>query len=552
MIRISRRQFLCAAGVLPLALAGCGAASSEANTGEETTFRFFNMDGSSDPWTDPVAQVITQKTGVRLKTEYPSRGRAEAIELMLAGNDYPDLIFAKESANKLIEAGALIDLEPLIDEYGPNIKALYGADYEYLRYSAQDTAIYQLCSNSANKEVYTTSGSAQLQWAVLKENNYKIPYTISEYGEMLSRSLAAAPEIDGKAAIGISLCCSDWHWYITLSNPATAIGVGAPDNGQWLIDDETGKATYVHASEGHRRFIRWLNSMYHEGVLDPEFATQTHDDYLRKIAEGRVLGLIDSDWDYRDSEKSLLSEGKTERTYASLPVTMDESMTCSSLRDQGLSPGWGVGITTACKDPVKAVQFLNWLCGEEGQVLLHWGIEGVNYTLDENGRRVRSAEETERANSDVNYSRQTGVGFHAYPFPSYGYGVLDSTGSPYLTTSKDTVIAAYNAEEQAACEAWGVELLTEIFPPSSSFPEPKHSAGWTIPISGALSDAKAALDDIAQHGLVDCIICAEDEFDACWDELQQELAAAGREEAEAEMTAAVQAQTEFWASLKKA
>ena len=45
---------------------------------------------------------------------------------MLAGGDYPDLIFAKEDANKLIEAGVLIDLAPYIEQYGPNIKKLYG------------------------------------------------------------------------------------------------------------------------------------------------------------------------------------------------------------------------------------------------------------------------------------------------------------------------------------------------------------------------------------------------------------------------------------------
>lgn len=71
----------------------------------------------SDPWTDPVALKITEATGVSLKTEYPARGSDNAINLMLADGDYPDLIYAKEKSNRLIEAGALIDLAPLVDEY---------------------------------------------------------------------------------------------------------------------------------------------------------------------------------------------------------------------------------------------------------------------------------------------------------------------------------------------------------------------------------------------------------------------------------------------------
>ena len=73
--------------------------------------------GCSSPWTDPVALKITEATGVSLKTEYPARGSDDAIDLILADGDYPDLIYAKEKSNRLIEAGALIDLAPLIDEY---------------------------------------------------------------------------------------------------------------------------------------------------------------------------------------------------------------------------------------------------------------------------------------------------------------------------------------------------------------------------------------------------------------------------------------------------
>ena len=49
--------------------------------------------------------------------------------------------------------------------------------------------------------------------------------------------------------------------------------------------------------------------MYNEGILDPEFATQTHEDYIAKIASGRVVALLDTDWDYSDGEKVLKADG---------------------------------------------------------------------------------------------------------------------------------------------------------------------------------------------------------------------------------------------------
>ena len=546
--KISRRSFLAACGVLGAgALTGCKAESIAAVAEQPLQLVFFNMDGISDSWTDPVAQKITEKTGITLKTLYPSRGSNEAIDLMLTDGEYPDLIFAKGDVNKLVEANALIDLEPLIEEYGSNIKALYGADYQRLRYSAEKPYIYQLCSNTVNKELYTTSGSAQLQWAVLKEHEYQIPHTLVEYENQIKAYLAAHPETDGRPTIGISLCCTDWRWYITLSNPSASIAEAAPDNGQWLIDGET--VTYLHAGPNQKEYYAWLNRMYWEGVLDPEFATQTFDDYKQKIVSGRVLGLLDADWNFAEAQKEIIRSGKTEHSYAGLPVTLHEGDVCPSLFNWGLSPGWGVGITTACQHPERAVTFLDWLCSEEGQVLIRWGIEGTNYTVDASGRRVRSQKEIDRSQQDADYQSETGVGFHAYPFPGYGKGVYDSTGNSYQIEDKAYVLSAYNAEEKAACKAWGVEMLRDIFPPSESFPAPTHSAGWNLPVTRELAAEVEQLNTTAWQGLIDCILSPQDEFDACWEKLQQDLLDAGRLDTEEKMSSLVKNQKEFWETL---
>lgn len=96
-----------------LLLAGCAAQpaapTAQTESADPLTLAFFNIDGVSEPWTDPVAMKITKATGVSLKTEYPARGSDDAIDLMLADGDYPDLVYAKEKSNRLIEAGALID-----------------------------------------------------------------------------------------------------------------------------------------------------------------------------------------------------------------------------------------------------------------------------------------------------------------------------------------------------------------------------------------------------------------------------------------------------------
>lgn len=522
---------LTAAGLL----SGC---QQEASVSEDgvVELTFYNADGQDDPWTDPVAEVLTEKTGVRLKTEYPVAADDQTVALMIAAQDYPDMIYAKGDANSLIDAGAMIDMTDLIEEYGPNIKKMYGDEFEKLRYSEEDPSIYQLSSYAVGGTFLENSGTAQIQWAALKENNYEIPDTLEEFEKMIKDYMAAHPTTeDGMPTIGISLTAADWHWMITLGNPSGYIAEGAPDNGQWLIDEDY-NAMYKFRSDKVREYYRWLNRMYHEGVLDPEFATQTYEDYIAKIASGRVVALTDTDWDYSDGEKILIADGKLDKTYAGLPLAMDENTKAPSLMYQGLPTGQGVGITTSCKDPVAAIKFLDYLCSDEGQVLVNWGIEGVNYFIDEEGNRYRTQEEIDEANTNQDYSRITGVGFHSYPFPTYGIGEVDSTGSTYTTDSKETVIAEYNEEQKAACEAWGVELLVDVFPQTSEFEVPEYSPVWACMKPVEFDEIGNKLDEIAWSGLITCVISEESEFDAAYDNMLATLEGSGMSEAEAMLT----------------
>ena len=532
------------AAVAAAGMCGCGAEKAGESSAEPITFTFYNADGTEDPWTDPVAKKITQETGVTLKTEYPSNGMDNMIQLMVATREYPDLIFAKGDSNILIDNGALIDMSELIEEYGPHIKQLYGEEYDSLRYSKDDPSIYQLCSNKVQNEVLSTAGTAQLQWAVVTENDYAIPRTLEEYTEMLRSYLDKHPYVEGQKAIGLSISCTDWHWYTTLSDPAGYIANGSTDDGQWIVDEDN-NVYYKHAAEGQKEYFQWLNSMFWEGILDPDFATQTHEDYINKIASGRVLGLLDADWDITTAESSLKARGLYERTYAGLPVTIDESVTCAALREQNLGVGWGVGISISCKDPVRAVQFLDWICTEEAQVLLNWGIENVNYFYDKNGVRYRTEEEIIEAGTNPNYAEETGVGRHNYPFPSYGNMALDSTGNHYTTNSREEIAAGYNEAQLAALEAWNVDMLIDIFPQKEVFGKKYYSPIWAKALPSDIKNRCAELDAVAWPGLIDCIVCPPERFEEQWEKLQADLVEAGLYEADAEMTELIQREVEF-------
>lgn len=515
-----------------------GETADDADDKSPITFEYFNADGKNGNWDNPVAKAITEATGVTLDVSYPvaSQGDAkEDIALMIANDEYPDMIYAKGSATDLYQAGALIDMTDLIEKYGPNIKKMYGAEIEKLKWSQDDPGIYQLSYAGVNQKTLTTGGSCQIQWAALKENDYKYPKTLDEYEKMIKSYLAAHPKTeDGLDMIGITMSASDWHWMITLGNPAGLIADASPDNGQWIIDDEY-NVHYKHVTDEEKEYFKWLCRMYNEGILDPNFATQTDDDYIAKVASGRVVAITDAEWHYSQCEATLVADGKVDQTYVGLPVTLREDQVEKALLYQGTTVGWGIGITKSCEDPVRAIKFLDYLCSDEGQILYHWGIEGENYFLDDNGQPYRTDEEVAKAQSDPDYAKNTGIDNYT-GFPIYGTGSYSEDGFPYTPTTKESVIANYNTAEKEGCEAMGFEMLTDMFAQPEEFDLLPYSALWAYQQPQELAEKQTILDEIAWPGLVKCVTGTEDEFDGNWKSMVQELTDNGLADAEEAMT----------------
>lgn len=515
-----------------------GETADDADDKSPITFEYFNADGKNGNWDNPVAKAITEATGVTLDVSYPvaSQGDSkEDIALMIANDEYPDMIYAKGSATDLYQAGALIDMTDLIEKYGPNIKKMYGAEMEKLKWSQDDPGIYQLSYAGVNQKTLTTGGSCQIQWAALKENDYKYPKTLDEYEKMIKSYLAAHPKTeDGLDMIGITMSASDWHWMITLGNPAGLIADASPDNGQWIIDDEY-NVHYKHVTDEEKEYFKWLCRMYNEGILDPNFATQTDDDYIAKVASGRVVAITDAEWHYSQCEATLVADGKVDQTYVGLPVTLREDQVEKALLYQGTTVGWGIGITKSCEDPVRAIKFLDYLCSDEGQILYHWGIEGENYFLDDDGQPYRTDEEVAKAQSDPDYAKNTGIDNYT-GFPIYGTGSYSEDGFPYTPTTKESVIANYNTAEKEGCEAMGFEMLTDMFAQPEEFDLLPYSALWAYQQPQELAEKQTILDEIAWPGLVKCVTGTEDEFDANWESMVQELTDNGLADAEEAMT----------------
>lgn len=486
MNRSVRQSSILLLSLLLLVTTGCAngtdgkAEKEDPNDTSPITFTFFGGDSSSN-WNnmkDAVGQEIIKKTGVTLNAEHAVNGRGEEkFALMAASGEYPDLVYPKSDIGKLVDAGALIDLTDLIDKYGPNIKKVYGDYFNRIKYSSEDPAIYTIPTNLGVDHIaFDAQAGFEIQHQALKKLGYPKIRTVQDFEKALKDYVAKYPTTNGQRTIPLSLDAEDWKIQITVTNPAVT-ATGGPDDGEYYIDPKTHKAILHYKRPEEREYFRWLNHMYNEGLLDKDTFVQKSDQYKSKIAAGRVIGLIDQEWNYQDAENALKAAGKDEFTYAHFPVTLNEKYEDHSLQPIGFDTASGIGITTSCENPVRAIKFLDFLASDEGQILRNWGIEGQHYNV-ENGKRVIPADVQQRKNTDnASFSRESGIGLYWIWGPHYGDSVKDPSGNYYTTNYPEMITENYSQAEKESLQAYKAHTWKDLFPNEKDFPVKE----WGLP-----------------------------------------------------------------------
>jgi len=535
-----------------LVLSGCSSkSSSDEGDGKKdgvTELTLFSADIHSQ-WDDmqsPVSKLVTEKTGVTLNPEFDVNGGTQKIALMVASGEYPDLIVPKGGAGTLVEAGALIDLTDLIDEHAPNLKKIYGDYLSRLKWSNDDESIYILPTTAIDQQYFNPSHGVGLQHAVVKELGYPEIKTLKDFENAIRDYKEKNPTIDGQPTLGLSLLADDWRIMISTTNPAFW-STGASDDGEFYVDPETYEATFHYKRPEEKEYFRWLNHMNDEGLLDPESFVQKYDQYLAKLSSGRVLGIIDDDWQFAEAQRSLREQGKADKMYGLYPATLSEDIKHANFQSAGYLAGWGIGISVDAEDPVAAIKFLDFLASEEGQTLQNWGIEGEHYEMVD-GKRVISEEEMDERNNNANYVKETGVGVLKGFAPSYGDGVEDSTGQTYTIASPEQVKDSYTDVEKEVLTNYGVEMWKDLYPQADEFPIKPWGAAFNITVPGdselALIEQKVL--DIVKKRIPEVILADPADFDKLYDNFLAEIDKAGAKDAEKMRTELIKDRVELW------
>lgn len=513
---------------LSFTLSGCGGNNNNtAGKAEETTAAgtaSANMEGKIEPFKvsvfigaagqqptpdNKIYKKIKEETGASFDMEFLAGDINQKLGVMIAGQDYPDLMTGN---TKLTAAGAYIPLEDLIEEHAPNLKAHY-AEYWNMMKDPNDGHIYILPNYGVyNGKVNSSWYSGPAFWiqkAVLKEFNYPQVKTLDQYFDLIEQYKAKYPKIDGSPTIGFEILNYDWKNWGLFNAPQHLIG--HPNDGGVVVND--GVAEVFANKDYAKQYYQKLNEINQKGLIDKETFVQNYDQYMAKLSSGTVLGMFDQHWNFNAAEDSLTTQGKIERTYVGLPLVYDES-TKDYYRDLAvLNLNNGFGISINAKNAVQIIKLLDTLIQEDWQKTFSWGVEGEDYIV-ENGRFMRTQEQRDNA-ADATWqlANKAKAMFDYLPKTEGSFSDGNSTDA---AAQPEEYKAGLKPFDKEVLDAYGFDSYVDFFsePPAN----PVYYPAWSIDLIEG-SDAKIAstkLNELQTKFLPKAILADPADFDSVW------------------------------------
>ena len=496
-----------------------GADSTEAGGVKEFT-AFFAVPGSEINDDNEIQQIIADKTGVKVKETWLTGQTAEeAVGMMITGGELPDFICGGSGQSQLYDADVLVALDDYLDDY-PNIKNFF-TQQQWDQLRQDDGHIYwipQFSNIKGEEKVCTHNDEAfWIQARVLKWADYPEIRTMDQYFDLIERYNEANPTMeDGTENIPYTILCDDWR-YFCLENAPQFLD-GYPNDGSCIVDPETLTVIDYNTTDTAVKYFQKLNEEYQKGIVDPESFTQTYDEYIAKLSTGRVLGMIDQWWDFAYTAGDAIKQAGLDAQgcdYIPLPITIDESVKNQWHCSGGvLNVSDGLAITTSCEDVEAALQFVDDLLSQDIHNLRFWGVEGVDYNVDDNGEFYRTEEQRTRAVDTAYKASHTCT--YSY-FPQYSGTSDDGINANKPDGQANEFFDGLNDDVKEAFSAYGAETYVDMIgtneAPGAWYPMWSYSNSFTTDTEGGMAWNK--IGEI-KHEYLPQVVMAKD-FDAAWD-----------------------------------
>lgn len=491
------------AAALAASIAGCGGEqesgaeagkktdasgnSTESGDAEVVTLKMFirNQSKYTGLQEDPVAKYIEDKLGIRLElTVDSSLGNTtaqtstfnELLATKLASNDLDDIMDFGSPAgnpeilnnlNRAVEAGMIIPLDDLAantEHIGKDprltIRNEYRRDHMY-----QDGHFYSL-GGWGGMGLDQLPGSANwVRWDLYKEMGYPDIRTDDEFLDMLKEMQDNNPQTPAGEKIyalggGFADPQGMGDGFVNRDYPLSK-GYEPIEGNYAVYLNHATKQVEAPLSDPDSFFWKGVDFYYKAnqmGLIDPGAVTMSSSEYKEKTDKGGYLASLNG-WQVMNKEALLDGLGMKDAGY--MPINMLDDVQSMSVYWESVVGGNEFAITSKCKYPEKAMEFLDWCFSEEGSRMITQGAEGMAYEVKDGVPTVTDQYVADNQGGVVDMAETYGKWKYA-GINAFQHIDVDSDGN-YIQPEQTPNLNNYTAVKKDALAFYGADSFTDYF-----------------------------------------------------------------------------------------
>jgi fructooligosaccharide transport system substrate-binding protein len=381
-----------------LAAAGCSSAKKDdapkaemGADGKVIIDVFAPADADTNLNTNPVTKNMSDKFKIQFRwqtTTYDAGPAKEKRQVALASGDYPDMFFlipwvdgfTKAEVQKLGKQGVAVPLENLIKENAPNIqKALDSNKTLKAMSTAPDGHIYAL-PQWADCFHCTYPDKLWINSTWLKKLNLPMPKTTEELRAVLRAFKTRDPNGNGKAdEIPMTTDTQDGALIAYLMGAFAFDPVGANNGVRSLLVLNGDKVDTPVNKPNWREGLKYINSLYKEGLIDPASFTQNAEALQATGNNPAAVQIGSSPLLHPYIFVSPGSKDGRDKQYdAAPPLTGPDGKSYTGY-NYPTSTGYTFMLTNKSSNEARtaAIKMLDYIYTDEGQLQTWGGPEGV-------------------------------------------------------------------------------------------------------------------------------------------------------------------------------
>lgn len=372
--------------------ADSGKVNWQSDTTPITMKAFLNSVPNPTDWTwgqDPTSKKITELTGVTIENTYATTTDNTELNLLLAsGEKLPDFIVGASSGavrTSLVDQGFVLPLNKLADEHDPGFWDTLPQDMEKV-YQEADGNFYVSVGwygDASKQEDRILNVNGPVSFSIKKEFYEEIGspkiVTLDDYADAITKIKEKHPEITNPIYDqNANLPQSDGGLLNVLARSYGAT------NSYFHMDGDN--LSMVFMQPYYKEAMKAYNNLFQKGLINAEAYAYKPDQVKGMYQAQDLISYVGFYWSLIDGI------GNTrDVTYQTIEFPLPQGKTAEDLKIRdgyfGIGSG-GVYISKDTQAPDRAIKYIDFLQSETGQLLHRYGVEGVTWTPDANGRPI--------------------------------------------------------------------------------------------------------------------------------------------------------------------